>query len=109
MRLRAGRRATGKGFAAIAILFLIAAQFLAVAHFHRSYSDPSFNQHKAVAAADVCGLCDLGLHAPMTPAAPLAINHPLHKGISVQLPGSRFTPPGGHIHFLTRAPPSAVA
>ncbi|HVN91282.1 MAG TPA: hypothetical protein VMT61_15830 [Candidatus Binataceae bacterium] len=107
MGLSAGKGSSGKSLAAIAILVLLASQFLAVAHFHRNYNDPNFTQNPAVAVADVCGLCDLALHAPVTPPTPLLIHHPVHQTLSVQLADSEFTPVGGHSFFLTRAPPHA--
>ncbi len=109
MGLSVGKGSSGKGLVAIAILFLLGSQFLAVAHFHRNYNDPSFTRNQAVAVADVCGLCDLALHTPVTPAAPLVINHPLHQRLSVQLADGEFTPVGGHSYFLTRAPPRIAA
>ncbi len=107
MRLRARKGASGRTFAAI--LVLLAAQLLAVAHFHRSYKESSFSQAGTAAVADACGLCDLALHAPVTPAASLVIHHPLHQRVSLELADSELTPPGNDAFFLSRAPPCAFA
>jgi hypothetical protein len=105
-----GRRATrGKAFAAALVAFLLTAQLLAVAHFHRSYKDSNFSQAGTAAVADACGLCDLALHAPVTPAAPFVIQHPLHQRVSLELADSEFPTAGNDAFFLSRAPPCAFA
>src|SRR5579863_4914204 len=103
------RRDDRKIVAVIAASLLIAAQFLALAHYHRSDGSRGFAPQTQIANdADLCGLCALVFHAPLSPAAAPVINRP--RGAIILAPAT----PGGIFGSrplalsLTRAPPSAA-
>ncbi len=102
-------RRGAKSIALVAATVVLAAQFLALAHFHQRNPSRQFNAQTQVVADDgLCALCLLAFHAPLNPAATPSIAHPFDEtrlvdstvtALYVLLPLSS---------YRTRAPPAAI-
>src|ERR1700674_4624849 len=65
-RIRGGAESIALAGAAL----ILAAQFLALTHFHQRSPIRQFNAQTQLVADDgLCALCNLALHAPLSPAA----------------------------------------
>lgn len=103
-------RRSAKSIALVAVTVILAAQFLALAHFHQGNPARQFNAQTRILADDgLCALCLLAFHAPLNPSAAPFISRPFHEsqlldaavtGLDVSLPFSS---------CRTRAPPVAIA
>ncbi len=100
-----GRR--GKWVASAAALLIVAAQLLALAHYHNTPGSPRFDpQPQTVAADDICGLCLLVFHAPLSLASTPAVERPRVETVAAFSAETHTFAAGSHSFFLTRAPPS---
>jgi hypothetical protein len=96
-----------KAGVALAALLIVTAQLLAFAHSHPLPGSPRFaSQTQAIAADNICGLCLLVLHAPLSLAATSAIKRPSLEVVPAILAETTTFSSGSHSFFLTRAPPS---
>jgi hypothetical protein len=111
------RRSTGtsvrKRASSIALfgaVLILAAQFLAVAHFHQGNPNRQINAQTQVAANDgLCALCILAFHAPVNPAASPAIERPHAEVRPVDTAIAQPHVSVSYSSCRTRAPPTAVA
>lgn len=102
---------TGRGrwVATLAAVVIVGAQLLALAHSHSRSAAPQLTPcGQALVAADVCALCILAFHAPLslapTPAPARSVPAaPLTTGAETPTLAS-----GSHAFVLTRAPPTAA-
>ena len=93
--------------ATLAIALLLGAQLLALAHSHNVAGRPSLAPPaQTVAAQDICGLCILVLHAPLSPVSPPSIDQPHLALVPALAADTQTFASGSHSFFLTRAPPS---
>jgi hypothetical protein len=73
-------RRGAKSIALLAATVVLAAQFLALAHFHQRNASRQFNGQSQVVADDgLCALCLLAFHAPLNPAATPSIVRPFDE------------------------------
>jgi hypothetical protein len=71
-------RRGAKPIALFGVVLILAAQFMAVTHFHQTNRTRQFNSHTQVVADDgLCALCNLAFHAPVNPATIPAFESPL--------------------------------
>jgi hypothetical protein len=102
-------RRCAKSIALVGAVLILAAQFLALAHFHQGNPTRQFDaQPQVVADEGLCALCILAFHAPLKPAATPSIEHPYAE---IRLVDAAIAP----IHISdsfsscqTRAPPAAI-
>jgi len=91
----------------LAALLIVVAQLLALAHSHPTPGSPRFEpQAQTVAADDICGLCLLVFHAPLSLASTPALDQPRVETVAAFSAESYTFASGSHSFFLTRAPPS---
>ena len=103
---RHDRKHDRKIVATIAAVLLLAAQLLALAHFHRSDGSRSFvPQTQLIADSDLCGLCNLALHAPLGMVAAPTIDRPRSAILLAPTIPVAFFKSRPFTFFLTRAPP----
>jgi hypothetical protein len=96
-----------KWVASAAALLIVAAQLLALAHSHNTPGSPRFEpQAQTVAADDICGLCLLVFHAPLSLASKPALDQPRVETVAAFSAETYTFASGSHSFFLTRAPPS---
>jgi len=101
------RGRAGKIGATLAAVLIVGAQLLALAHSHNTSGPPHFApQTQAVAAEDICGLCVLVFHAPLSLASTPAFERPRLEAIAAFCAETHSFASGSHSFFLTRAPPS---
>lgn len=99
-------RDSRKTIASTAIALLLAAQLVALAHSHNVAGRPSLAPPaQTVAAQDICGLCILILHAPLSPVSTPAINQPHLDAVPALVAETDTFASSPHSFFLTRAPP----
>jgi hypothetical protein len=102
-------RSGAKSIALLGAALILAAQFLALAHFHQGNPTRQFNAQTQVGAEDgLCALCILAFHAPLNPAATPSIEHP-HTEIRLvdaAVAGLHVSDP--FYSCQTRAPPAAI-
>jgi hypothetical protein len=101
-------RGVVKSVALIAAAFVLAAQLVAVAHYHQGRFEPSAAQAAVVPDNGLCALCILAFHSPLNPAAEPAISQPqgeIHVAESAA-PNSYVSHPLPS--WLTRAPPTSA-
>jgi hypothetical protein len=102
-------RRGAKSVALVAATLILAAQFLAVAHFHQGNPTRQFNAQTQVVSDDgLCALCLLAFHAPLNPAAAPSVARPFDEtrlvdatvdSLHISIPFSS---------YRTRAPPAAI-
>lgn len=98
---------SGKWVAALAAVLIVAAQSLALAHSHNTAGPPRFTpQAQTAAADDICGLCILAFHAPLSLASTPALERPRLEMVAAFSAETHTFALGSHSFFLTRAPPS---
>jgi hypothetical protein len=102
-------RSGAKSIALFGAVLILAAQFLALTHFHRGNPTRQLSAQTVVAADDgLCALCILAFHAPLNPAATPALERPL---VDVRLVDAAVVRPrtsDSHALCQTRAPPPAL-
>lgn len=102
-----GRR--GKWGVTMAALLIVAAQLLALAHSHPASGPPGFaTDTQAVAADDICGLCVLVFHAPLSRASTPALGQPRFELVIAPGAENHSFASSSHSFFLTRAPPAVA-
>jgi hypothetical protein len=98
-----------KAVARFAWIVLLAAQSLAVAHYHPVNSFPELaSQVQRVADADLCALCNLAMHTPLESGALPFIQHSLIAIVVAPAasPVSRLS--SVQASLFSRAPPAAA-
>lgn len=111
-----GRRGIGsvigrsaKSIALFGAVLILAAQFLALAHFHQSNPTRQLNARRQIVADDgLCALCIIAFHAPLNPAATPAIERPYAEIRLVDAAIARIHVSGPFSSCHTRAPPAAM-
>jgi hypothetical protein len=89
----------------LAALVIVAAQLVALAHSHNRPGSPRF-EPQTVVAGDMCGLCLLVFHAPISLASTPALDQPRVETVAAFRGKTHTLALGSHSFFLTRAPPS---
>ena len=104
-----GRGGRGKWGVTLAALVIVAAQLLALAHSHSSSGAPRFAPPTQTAAAvDICGLCMLVLHAPLSLGSTPALDRPRSAMAVASGAQTLSFASSSHSFFLTRAPPAVT-
>jgi hypothetical protein len=104
--IRGGARSIALAGAAL----ILAAQFLALTHFHQRNPIRQFNAQTQLVADDgLCALCNLALHAPLSPAATPSIARPYVEIRLADAPVASLHVSNPFSSCRTRAPPAAVA
>jgi hypothetical protein len=102
-------RGGAKSVALGAAVLIIAAQLLALAHFHQGNPTRQFNAQNQVVADDgLCALCNLAFHAPFNPASTPSIARPYTEPRLVEVAVMRFHVSEPFSSCRTRAPPAAI-
>jgi hypothetical protein len=102
-------RRRAKSIALVGAVLILAAQFLALAHFHQGNPTRQFNAQTQVVADDgLCALCILAFHAPLNPAATPSIEHPYAELRLVDAPIASLHVSAPFSSCRTRAPPAAM-
>jgi hypothetical protein len=102
-------RSGAKSIALFGAVLILAAQFLALTHFHQGNPTRQLNAQTQVVADDgFCALCILAFHAPLNPAAMPALERP-HLAIRLSYAAlARPRSADSHALSQTRAPPLAI-
>ena len=101
-------RSGAKSIALFGAVLILAAQFLALTHFHQGAPARQFNTQTQVVADDgLCALCILAFHAPLNPATTPALERPLVEARLVDAALARPRDADSHASCQTRAPPTA--
>jgi hypothetical protein len=111
-----GRRGIGglirrraKPIALVGAVLILAAQFLALTHFHQRNISRQFNAPSRVVADDgLCALCDLVFHAPFNPAAKPTTARPYTAIRNVIVAVANLHVSDSFSSCQTRAPPAAM-
>jgi|GEM_PF-532016 len=111
-----GRRGIGglirrraKPIALVGAVLILAAQFLALTHFHQGNPTRQINAQTRVVADDgLCALCILAFHAPLNPAATPSIEHSYAEIRLVDAPIASLHVSDSFSSCQTRAPPAAM-
>jgi hypothetical protein len=102
-------RCGAKSIALFGAVLILAAQFVAVAHFHQRNITRQFNAPTQVVADDgLCALCDLVFHAPFNPAAKPTIARPYTAIRNVVVAVANLHVSASFSSCQTRAPPVAT-
>ena len=102
-------RGSAKSIALVGAALILAAQFLALAHFHQGNPTRQFNAQTQVVADDgLCALCILAFHAPLNPAATPSIARPYAELRLVDAAVASFHVSDPFSSCRTRAPPAAI-
>src|SRR5882672_1058832 len=102
-------RSGAKSIALFGAVLILAAQFLALTHFHRTNPTRQFNAQTQVVADDaLCALCILAFHAPLNPAAPPAPARPHVEVRNVDAAVASVHVSASFSSCQTRAPPAIV-
>jgi hypothetical protein len=102
-------RRHAKSIALVGAALILAAQFLALTHFHRSNPIRQFNAQTRVVVDDgLCALCILAFHAPLNPAATPSIARPYTEIRLVDAAIARLQVSDSFSSCQTRAPPAAI-
>jgi hypothetical protein len=110
------RRETGtsirrgaKSIAHFCAVLILAAQFLALAHFHQSNPTRQLNAQAQVVIDDgLCALCILAFHAPLNPATTPAIARSHAEFRLVAVAAAPLHVFDSYSSCRTRAPPAAI-
>jgi hypothetical protein len=98
-----------KSIALVGTALIVAAQILALAHFHQGNPTRQFNAQTQVVADDgLCALCNLAFHAPLNPAAAPAIARPCAEVRLTDAPVAGHHVSNSFSPCQTRAPPGAT-
>jgi len=102
-------RSGAKSIALFGAILILAAQFLALTHFHQGNPTRQLNAQTQVVADDgLCALCILAFHAPLNPATMPALVRP-HLAIRLSYAAlARPRTADSHALSLTRAPPAPI-
>jgi hypothetical protein len=101
-------RSGAKAIALFGAVLILAAQFVAVAHFHQRNTTRQFNAQTQVVADDgLCALCDLVFHAPFNPAAKPTIARPFTGIRNVAAAVASLHVSASFSSCQTRAPPAS--
>lgn len=114
MTLRLGGNKDARGarrtLGAFAAALVLAAQLLAVSHYHQSDPVRRFNAQAQILADDgLCALCTLAFHLPLNPAASPSIERPQIDARPLEQPIAHVIGLRPYSLSLTRAPPTATA
>jgi hypothetical protein len=102
-------RGGAKSIALFGAVLILAAQFLALTHFHRTNPTRQFNAQTQVVADDaLCALCILAFHAPLNPAAAPAPARPHVEVRNVDAAVASVHVSASFSSCQTRAPPAIV-
>lgn len=102
-------RGGAKSIALFGAVLILAAQFLALTHFHQGNPTRQLNAQTQVVADDgLCALCILAFHAPLNPAAMPALERPHADVRLVDAALARPRSADSHALCQTRAPPPAI-
>jgi hypothetical protein len=102
-------RGGAKSIALAAAVLILAAQLLALAHFHQGNPTRQFNAQSQVVAEDgLCALCNLAFHAPLNPATTRSIARPYAELRLVDSAVTSLRVSNPFSSCRTRAPPAAM-
>lgn len=102
-------RSGAKSIALFGAALILAAQFLALTHFHQGNPSRQFNAQTQAATDDgLCALCILAFHAPLNPAAMPALERPHADVRMVDAALALLCSADSHRLCHTRAPPPVV-
>jgi hypothetical protein len=97
-----------KKIARSAAVVILAAQLLALAHYHRTGSTPRVDSQTGIVAdSSLCALCIVAFHLPLNPAASPAIEQQQVHRRSGSVPPPRVVYSSVYPAFSIRAPPRA--
>ena len=102
-QIAGGRR--GRWVASLAVLLILGAQLLALAHSH-SRPGPELSSQAQSSVDSICGLCVLEFLAPLHLATTVAVEQPRFVVTEPRPAAVHRFAAGSHSFFLTRAPPS---
>jgi hypothetical protein len=103
--IRRSSKWRGQSVALLAAILIAAAQLLALAHSH-DHTLRFETQPQAAASADLCGLCVLVFHAPLSLSSAPEPGQPQGEFNPAPPAGGFSYVAGSHPFFLTRAPPA---
>jgi hypothetical protein len=91
--------------ATLACVLILGAQLLALAHSHVRPGPQLAPQTETSTTQDLCGLCVLVFHAPLSFASAPTVAPPRLRPVQTTLAEVAIHASGSHSFFLTRAPP----
>ena len=98
-----------KSLGAFAAALILAAQLLAVSHYHQTDPVRRFNAQAQILADDgLCALCTLAFHLPLNPAAGSSLERPHIEVRPVEQPVAHVICSRPYSLSQTRAPPAAT-
>ncbi len=102
-------RGGAKSIALLCSVMILAAQLLALGHYHQVNPTRQFNAQSQVVADDgLCALCILAFHAPVNPATVPSIERPYAEFRQVDVAIASLPVSVTFSSCRTRAPPAAI-
>lgn len=107
-RSKDAARGSLKATVSFAAALILAAQLLAISHYHQADSAP-FNAHAQIVTDDgLCALCALAFHLPLNPAATPMVQRPQVDVRPADRAERYVIASRSHSLSLTRAPPTVA-